>query len=82
MSDEAIPHTENDTPDLTDADVKRMDADTEQNAQPGAGANQGAGSDGPTGGGDIQENSDPKAGGGNQQVKDPKESAGQHQEKG
>jgi len=82
MTDETIPHEDNATPDATDADVKRMDADTEQNPHPGAGANQGAGSDGPTGGGDIEESSDPKAGAGNQQVKDPKESAGQHQEKG
>ena len=81
MADE-VAHEGNRTPDASDDDVKRMDADTEQNANPGAGVDQGAGSDGPTGGGDVEENSDPKAGAGNQQVDDPKESAGQHQEKG
>jgi hypothetical protein len=81
MTDETT-HEDNQTPGAADDDVKRMDADTEQNANPGAGATQGAGSDGPTGGGDVEENSDPKAGAGNQQVDDPKESAGQHQEKG
>ncbi len=79
MTDEKIPHEDNETPDLTDADIKRMDSDTEQNPNPGAGADQGAGSSVPTGGGDIQEMADaadPKEGGGNQQVKDPKESGG------
>ena len=76
MSDETIPHEDNQTPDVADDDIKRMDADTEQNPNPGAGVDEGAGSSGPTGGGDVQENADPKEGAGNQQVKDPKESGG------
>lgn len=79
MTDEKIPHEDNQTPDLTDSDVKRMDKDTEQNPEPGAGAGHGPGSEGVGGGGDIPE-SDTAApqgqGAGNQQVKDPKESGG------
>jgi hypothetical protein len=83
MTDETIPHEDNDTPDVAD-DTSRLDADTpnQGDARPGASANEGAGADSPTGGGDVEQNSDPKAGAGNQQVDDPKESAGQHQEKG
>jgi len=69
MADEKIPHEDNETPDLTDSDVKRMDEDTEQNAEPGAGAGHGPGSEGPVGGGDPEDGYDPKTEGGNTQVK-------------
>ena len=77
-------HEGNATPDATDDDVKRMDADTpnQGDARPGASATEGAGAETPTGGGDVEQNSDPKAGAGNQQVDDPKESAGEPREKG
>lgn len=64
----AIPHTDNDTPDATDDDIKRMDKDTVPPA-PGAGANEGAGADNPVGGGDVEERTDPKTEGGTTQVK-------------
>jgi hypothetical protein len=82
MTDETV-HEDNATPDTAD-DTTRLDADTpnQGDARPGASANEGAGADSPTGGGDVEQNSDPKAGAGNQQVDDPKESAGDHQEKG
>jgi hypothetical protein len=61
MGDE-VEHVENATPDATDDDVKRMDADTEQNAEPGAAvADQGVGQN-PTDSTDTDENADPKSG--------------------
>lgn len=55
-------HVENATPDATDDDVKRMDADTEQNANPGAAvSDQGVGNN-PTDPTDTDENNDPKSG--------------------
>jgi hypothetical protein len=82
MTDETIPHEDNETPDVTGGERLDKDTPNQGDARPGASANEGAGADNPVGGGDIQENSDPKAGAGNQQVSDPKESAGDHQEKG
>ncbi|HEV2061150.1 MAG TPA: hypothetical protein VGR11_17490 [Solirubrobacteraceae bacterium] len=71
MADEKIPHEDNQTPDVSDDDVKRMDKDTEQNPNPGAGANEGAGADNPVGGGNVEERADPKTEGGTTQVKAP-----------
>lgn len=56
-------HEDNDTPTAADDGVKRMDADTTQNAAPGAAvADQGVGVN-PTDSSDTDENNDPKSGG-------------------
>lgn len=61
MADEAT-HEGNQTPDASDDDVKRMDADTEQNPDPGAGAGHGPGASPAGGGADEDVTDDPKAG--------------------
>lgn len=68
MADE-VTHEGNQTPDASDDDIKRMDKDTVQSPNPGAGADEGPGSEGPTGGGDPEDGFDPKTEGGNMQVK-------------
>lgn len=56
-------HEGNATPTATDEDIKRMDADTEQNANPGAAVDgQGVGAQ-PTDSTDADENEDPKSAG-------------------
>ncbi len=56
-------HEGNATPSATDDDIKRVDADTEQNANPGAAVDsQGVGAN-PTDSTDTDENADPKSGG-------------------
>ena len=61
MSDEAT-HKDNATPTATDDDIKRVDEDTEQNANPGASvSDQGVGVN-PTDSTDADENNDPKSG--------------------
>jgi hypothetical protein len=60
MTDETT-HEGNATPDATDDDIKRMDADTEQNANPGASVDEGAGA-GPQSSTDTDEVEDPKSG--------------------
>jgi len=64
MTDETIPHEDNQTPDVAD-DGKRLDADTpnQGDARPGASANEGAGAEGPVGGGDPEDGQDPKEAG-------------------
>lgn len=62
MSDE-VTHEDNDTPTATDDDIKRVDEDTEQNANPGAAvSDQGVGQ-APTDSQDTDENNDPKSAG-------------------
>ena len=61
MADETT-HEDNATPEASDDDVKRMDEDTEQNADPGAGAGQGPGASPLGGGADEDVTEDPKAG--------------------
>jgi len=62
MADE-VEHEDNETPTATDDDINRMDADTEQNANPGAAVDsQGVGNQpGPST--DPDEVDDPKSGG-------------------
>jgi hypothetical protein len=61
MADE-VEHVDNATPDATDDDVKRVDEDTEQNADPGAAvADQGAGQS-PKDSTDPDQYDDPKSG--------------------
>jgi hypothetical protein len=61
MADDA--HEGNATPTATDDDVKRVDADTPQNAAPGAAvSDQGVGNH-PTDSTDPDQNRDPKSGG-------------------
>jgi hypothetical protein len=55
-------HEGNATPTATDDDIKRVDADTEQNADPGASVNQGVGAN-PTDSTDTDQNQDPKSAG-------------------
>jgi len=56
-------HEGNATPTATDDDIKRVDADTEQDANPGAAVDsQGVGA-APTDSTDTDENDDPKSGG-------------------
>ena len=59
---EAVEHTDNDTPQATDDDVKRMDADTPGAPDGAAVADQGVGA-APTDSHDTDENADPKSGG-------------------
>ncbi len=59
MTDET--HEGNATPEATDDDIKRMDADTEQNARPGASVDEGAGAC-PKSSTDADEFEDPKSG--------------------
>jgi hypothetical protein len=59
---EAVEHTDNDTPNATDDDVKRMDADTPGAPAGAAVADQGVGQ-APTDSTDTDENADPKSGG-------------------
>jgi hypothetical protein len=59
---EAVEHTDNATPDATDDDVKRMDADTPGAPDGAAVADQGVGQ-APTDSTDTDENADPKSGG-------------------
>jgi hypothetical protein len=61
MTDETV-HEDNATPDATDDDVKRMDADTPGAPDGAAVADQGVGSN-PTESTDTDENEDPKSGG-------------------
>ena len=63
MTDESVTHEGNATPEATDDDIKRMDADTEQNANPGAAvSDQGVGN-APADATDTAANTDPKSGG-------------------
>lgn len=56
-------HEDNDTSTSSEDDVKRMDADTKQDAAPGAAVDtQGVGTN-PTSSTDSDENKDPKSGG-------------------
>jgi len=60
---ETAAHADNDTPTASDQDVKRADADTAQNANPGAAVDeQGVGIN-PTDSTDTDVNNDPKSGG-------------------
>jgi hypothetical protein len=59
---EAVEHTDNDTPNATDDDVKRMDADTPGAPDGAAVADQGVGQN-PTDSADTDQNADPKSGG-------------------
>ncbi len=61
MADETT-HEDNATPETSDDDVKRMDADTEQDARPGASVGEGAGASPAGGGADEDVTEDPKAG--------------------
>jgi hypothetical protein len=61
MADETV-HEDNATPDATDDDVKRMDADTPHAPEGAAVADQGVGA-APTDSTDTDENADPKSGG-------------------
>jgi hypothetical protein len=60
MTDETI-HTDNDTPNATDDDIKRVDADTPGAPDGAAVADQGVGAN-PTDSTDTDENADPKSG--------------------
>jgi len=61
MADETV-HEDNDTPNATDDDVKRMDADTPGAPDGAAVEDQGVGQN-PTDSQDTDENADPKSGG-------------------
>lgn len=60
MSDETV-HKDNDTPNATDDDIKRVDADTPGAPEGAAVADQGVGAN-PTDSTDTDENADPKSG--------------------
>lgn len=55
-------HDDNDSPTASDDDVKRMDADTEQDAAPGAAVDEQGAGNAPTEPDDAEENEDPKSG--------------------
>jgi hypothetical protein len=62
MTDE-VEHVDNDTPTASDDDVKRMDKDTEQNANPGAAVDQQGVGNNPGESTDPDSEDDPKSGG-------------------
>jgi hypothetical protein len=62
MFDE-VEHEDNATPTTTDDDIKRMDADTEQNANPGAAVDQQGVGNNPGESTDPDSADDPKSGG-------------------
>ncbi len=65
MADE-VTHDDNETPTASDDDIKRMDKDTVPqpgDSRPGESEDEGAGAEGPVGGGDPEDGHDPKEAG-------------------